>query len=440
MPGVDYVALGDGGPPSLITNPVKTAFGLFGAALVGWAGFASTQAKQLFSKKWDWSQPFGSSLHKLQHIPQEMPKGLLEEDWEGVDLGKTPNWLRFLPRRGVEQVLVHPGPPGFLPLVAPGQPVDPDAPHALFLYNTDQTPELTEGAAEQPGWVYGASLAENGQAVPTGVVADIVKGVLLRYWPEHFADKLQTADRLHHYVADKSGKVRRGEVSVVKEDGTWSRAYWYYQAASRPVPELFVFDLDDCLWTPEMYTLYELPHEAVIGDLNGRGKGVLGVRSGNDVIRLHPGALQVLQLIADGAFPHSRMAVASSANTPLAEECAAYALTHLEVLPGVTVDEILSRGFATGFTGNRQIGRTGKLSPDKRGHFKYIKEETGVDWAGMVFFDDNNWEDNVGRVEQSCPGVVGEATPHGLTLELFQKCLEGYAEARERDGKANIYN
>ncbi len=42
------------------------------------------------------------------------------------------------------------------------------------------------------------------------------------------------------------------------------------------VPSLVVFDLADCVWSPEMHTLDEIPTErdVVLGDLNGKGKGV----------------------------------------------------------------------------------------------------------------------------------------------------------------------
>ncbi len=34
------------------------------------------------------------------------------------------------------------------------------------------------------------------------------------------------------------------------------------------LPTMIVFDLDDCLWSPEMYTLYAKPSLPVEGDLN----------------------------------------------------------------------------------------------------------------------------------------------------------------------------
>ena len=77
-------------------------------------------------------------------------------------------------------------------------------------------------------------------------------------------------------------------------------------------PELIVFDCDMCLWSPEMYELRETPSQPVIGNLNGRGEGVMGVKSGSEVVKLFPGALQALQDYADGKFPNSKIAAVSN--------------------------------------------------------------------------------------------------------------------------------
>jgi hypothetical protein len=64
-------------------------------------------------------------------------------------------------------------------------------------------------------------------------------------------------------------------------------------------PSLVVFDLDDCLWSPEMFTLHEIPNssDVVYGQLTDDPKdtGVLAVNSGHEQIKLFPGALKVLQ-------------------------------------------------------------------------------------------------------------------------------------------------
>lgn len=106
-----------------------------------------------------------------------------------------------------------------------------------------------------------------------------------------------------------------------KSDGEHFRPEDTSIADAAKVPALAVFDLDACLWDQEMYTLGELvdANKPVMGQLGRAGEGVAGARSGQDVIRLHPGALYALQQIHDGAYPGMRAAVASSADTPLAE-------------------------------------------------------------------------------------------------------------------------
>ena len=86
-------------------------------------------------------------------------------------------------------------------------------------------------------------------------------------------------------------------------------------SVSGTVPELVVFDLDACLWDKEMFQMDTVPEagDTVRGELNSRGQGVKGVRSGSETISLHAGALVALQEHADGRHPGMRVALASSA-------------------------------------------------------------------------------------------------------------------------------
>ena len=104
----------------------------------------------------------------------------------------------------------------------------------------------------------------------------------------------------------------------------WLSEAWLAMAAdgATALPELCVFDLDMCMWTPEMYTMSGPPSEAVLGLLGSSGEGTVGASNGSDVVRLFPGALQALQECAAGKYPGMRLAVASSADTPLAVSCA----------------------------------------------------------------------------------------------------------------------
>lgn len=200
-------------------------------------------------------------------------------------------------------------------------------------------------------------------------------------------------------------------------------------------PELVVFDLDECLWYPEMYTLDTVPSEkdAVRGTLGElQQEGVIGCKSGRDTISLYPGALRALQQFHAGNYPNMRIAAASSADTPQAVRIGRAALSLLEVAPGVTVRQVFALGWPEGFEGNLQIGRSPPLSSQKeRTHFPILREQTKVEYSCMLFFDDCNWGDHVGNVTRACPGVVGVRTPHGLREEEWDKGLRLFAETRK---------
>jgi magnesium-dependent phosphatase 1 len=196
------------------------------------------------------------------------------------------------------------------------------------------------------------------------------------------------------------------------------------------VPELIVFDLDMCMWSPEMYTLDTIPSkkDGISGSLgDGVGDGVIAVKSDAEQIRLFGGALQVLQDIHNGHLGEVRIAAASSADTPRAASIARAALDLLEVVPGVTARSVFGRGWPEGFDGNLQIGRTPPLSSDKAStHFPILKQQTGISYDKMVFFDDCNWGNHCAAVEKGCPGVVTQRTPRGMQINEFRAALDKY--------------
>ena len=66
-----------------------------------------------------------------------------------------------------------------------------------------------------------------------------------------------------------------------------------------------------------------------------QGKGVIGVKSGEQVLKIFPTALRVLQAIHAGKYPGPmRLAIASSAVTPEAVHIAKAAMALLEIVPG----------------------------------------------------------------------------------------------------------
>jgi hypothetical protein len=87
---------------------------------------------------------------------------------------------------------------------------------------------------------------------------------------------------------------------------------------------------------------------------------VIGAYSGYDKISLHRGALVALQEHAQDRYPGMRVCFASSATTPFAERIGRATLKLLEVLPGMSVWDVVMRDW-DGQDVN-QIGRQPPLS------------------------------------------------------------------------------
>jgi magnesium-dependent phosphatase 1 len=183
-----------------------------------------------------------------------------------------------------------------------------------------------------------------------------------------------------------------------------------------------------------MYEMRQIPDGSKLarGDLNGLGEGVTGVYSGNHKISLHQGSLVALQEHANGKYPGMKPALASSADTPFAEKVGRATLKLLQVLPGMTVWDLLMRDW-NGRDVN-QIGRQPPLSSDKAAtHFPILQQLTGIRFSKMLFFDDCNWGDHCGKVARACQdngkSVVTHRTPNGLREADWRKGLELYKQA-----------
>ena len=183
-----------------------------------------------------------------------------------------------------------------------------------------------------------------------------------------------------------------------------------------------------------------LPSKAVKGDLNGRGEGVLGVMSGGHQISLHKGSLKGMQEHADGKYGGMKVIFASSADTPFAEKIGRASLKMLEVLPGLTAWDLVVGRDWKGEDFN-QIGRQPPLSSNKAAtHFPRLRELTGIRYDRMLFFDDCNWGDHCGNVQNRCKepdsntGPAIHRTPYGLREADWQKGLENYAAQAKKLG------
>mmetsp|Transcript_15230 Transcript_15230/g.16590 ORF Transcript_15230/g.16590 Transcript_15230/m.16590 type:complete len:101 (-) Transcript_15230:136-438(-) len=64
-------------------------------------------------------------------------------------------------------------------------------------------------------------------------------------------------------------------------------------------------------------------------------------------------------------------------------------------------------------------------------HFPNLKDETGIPYDQMIFFDDCTYGDNCANVASHCPGVTCVRTPHGLTEEDFELGLAAFAAGKK---------
>ena len=181
------------------------------------------------------------------------------------------------------------------------------------------------------------------------------------------------------------------------------------QRSSEPddphLPHMIVFDLDDCLWTPEMHELSGMPSVEVEGPLDpdgdaattplgtvalrvpkrrrhGRGARMefdIGYDSdeyGMDTVRLYDGARRALRALA--LNPKYRGIVLACASTSLEPTYSHACIDRIEVLPDLTLSDMFTY---------RQVGRSGKLSPRKTTHFRELHKESGIPYERMLFFD-----------------------------------------------------
>eukprot|EP00636_Phaeomonas_parva_P009647 CAMPEP_0118877954 /NCGR_PEP_ID=MMETSP1163-20130328/18059_1 /TAXON_ID=124430 /ORGANISM="Phaeomonas parva, Strain CCMP2877" /LENGTH=211 /DNA_ID=CAMNT_0006813727 /DNA_START=69 /DNA_END=704 /DNA_ORIENTATION=- len=167
------------------------------------------------------------------------------------------------------------------------------------------------------------------------------------------------------------------------------------------VPRVLAFDLDGTLWSPEMYELWGggSPFE-VEGEF-------LKDRSGTLVRLLGVTREALYACKTDDAFAQSWVAYVSRTDEPSwAREC----MRLFEVGPGINMDdakdiEIISKS-------------------NKRRMFEKIAADTGVDYADMVFYDNEP-----GNMHDVSPlGVRCVYTPDGLTQECWEASLAAFAK------------
>ena len=216
-----------------------------------------------------------------------------------------------------------------------------------------------------------------------------------------------------------------------------------YYFIPQKFPSLIVLDLDACTWTPETYFLRSTKTGVIREMMNGK-ELITKVRFGSQILEIFDGVRTALMEVYSDRYDglcnpninggNMRFAIASSADDAHAVKCAHSALSTIEIEPGVTIRDVVNRGWDLDVikNGHIQIGRSYPLTSNKsQTHFPFIQKATGVPYDEMLFFDDCNWEDNCEIVEKNCVGVVGLRTPNGLTVRNWREGLNKWQERRE---------
>ena len=174
---------------------------------------------------------------------------------------------------------------------------------------------------------------------------------------------------------------------------------WRTVASSTPtslnsVPSLIVFDLDNTLWTPELYQLRKLARN---NQLPVAHKDV----------KLFPAAKEMIQeMKKDAKYANTKFAVASRTKSV---DWAHDLLTQFELREWLDYIEI--------FPG------------DKKQHFNNLKRNSGIDFEEMLFFDDAR-DGKYGNCEPvSSLGVLSVHCPNGIYQEsIWTNAMSQYRE------------
>lgn len=182
----------------------------------------------------------------------------------------------------------------------------------------------------------------------------------------------------------------------------------------RHVPKLVVFDLDFTLWLPEMYELDGAPFR------KNPATGAVTDRAGEQV-RFFPAVDAVLSVLElDEQFRHeTEVAVASRTTEPH------WAKTCMRLLD---VELTATDGSSRKASLQSVVDYEAIYPRNKRVHFAQLKEQSGVEYADMLFFD--NEYGNIRDI--SALGVVCAYCPHGLSDGAWLQGMEAFQQAKQQ--------
>eukprot|EP00961_Rhodomonas_salina_P286800 3875659-Rhodomonas_salina.3 len=202
-------------------------------------------------------------------------------------------------------------------------------------------------------------------------------------------------------------------------------------------PKLVVFDLDNTLWSPELYQLKRTPKaerdiwlfdgaRAALHELTTQVRArrsrypMAGTEIGLKIDRRRSGVTPAWQLHPEPTRSAPLAAVkvalqwlALTSRTTEQVEWAKALLTKFEVVPGVTMDNLVA--YAEIFPGS------------KRKHFQNLKRDSGVPFSDMIFFDDSTMNTR----EMETMGILCVHCPRGLTFQHWEMGLQEFARMKE---------
>mmetsp|Transcript_39420 Transcript_39420/g.70506 ORF Transcript_39420/g.70506 Transcript_39420/m.70506 type:complete len:261 (-) Transcript_39420:73-855(-) len=189
--------------------------------------------------------------------------------------------------------------------------------------------------------------------------------------------------------------------------GRWSTTPRLIRAAElrEDLPKCVVFDLDGCLWYPEMY---ELSWQRGGAPFSLDAAGVMRDRGGC-VVSLHSGVDAALtELATDAKWQDAVVAVASCCDVPQ--------WAH-ELLGKFEFGSAKSKSKLASVLTVRQIHKG-----SKQDHFREIAETVGCEFEEMIFFDNEKYNcDQVARL-----GVTCIYCPDGVTSAAWSEGMEAF--------------
>jgi magnesium-dependent phosphatase 1 len=184
-------------------------------------------------------------------------------------------------------------------------------------------------------------------------------------------------------------------------DGVPNDGLFESVASLQALPKIIVFDLDNTLWTPELYQIRQRHLPQVDMD-----------------IRLFPDAVRILEWWMRHCDPHLEQAEAQHI-IPLAIASRTSKTSW--------VDHLLD-AFRVSGRPLRSLFRFVEIQAgSKKKHMSRIRQASGVPYHDMLFVDDDA-RMNLDEVSQL--GILCCHTPRGVTVEHFVKALHRYNELR----------